>query len=70
MTGNNNNNTINLIDANEAASICGKTRQTLYHYRRKGIGPRYYKIANRFYYKAEDLYAWIESSVVDPSVKI
>jgi predicted DNA-binding transcriptional regulator AlpA len=45
----------------EAAKVCGVTPQTLWRWRKSGVGPSYYLLAGETRYTREELEAWIAS---------
>jgi hypothetical protein len=53
-----------LMPAEEAAKLFGVTENCLARWRSANIGPAYYKLAGRIFYKKEDLQAFIERARV------
>ncbi len=49
-----------------AADIIGMSNSGLCKMRKRGEGPKYYKIGGRFFYDLDDLNMWIEAQAVDP----
>lgn len=48
----------------QAAKILNICYATLGNYRKKGDGPKCYRLGKRFLYKVEDLKNWVEKRVV------
>lgn len=46
---------------NDVAEFLGISIWTLYHWRTKGYGPKGRRMGKHVRYKAEDVYAWVES---------
>lgn len=42
-------------------------RDKLAQWRHKGMGPAYYKLGRKVFYRGADLNAWVEANRVDPS---
>ncbi len=55
-----------LITTSVLAGMLGICPQTVVEYRRRGIGPRYFKIANQVRYARRDIDAWIATRRVAP----
>ncbi len=54
------------LDTTEAAAYIGKSESSLVGYRRRGIGPAFYKTEGSIYYKQVDIDAWLEACRVEP----
>lgn len=54
-----------LIRGKEGATLLGVHRETLRRMTAKGIGPTYYQIGARKYYRRNEVLAWIESRRVE-----
>jgi hypothetical protein len=50
-----------LLTIDEAAAILRTPVATLRDWRHRGIGPHSFKIGRRVFYRASDLYAWIDA---------
>jgi hypothetical protein len=50
-----------LLTIDEAAAILRTPVATLRDWRHRGIGPHSFKIGRRVFYRAGDLYAWIDA---------
>lgn len=56
---------MDFISTKEAADFLKYSEQTLAEWRVKGIGPKYYKPADKVFYIKDDLIEWVKSGVVD-----
>jgi excisionase family DNA binding protein len=55
------------VTRQQAAEYLGVTPQALSQMSVRGQGPRYVRVGRSVRYRRGDLFAWIESRVVDPS---
>jgi hypothetical protein len=55
-----------LLTETEAATILRLKIKTLQEWRRRKVGPRYYKIGGRVKYALEDLRAYLAQCAVEP----
>ena len=53
------------LTTKEAAEFLRHSEQTLEQWRQKGIGPKYYKPADKVFYTKEDLCEWVKAGVVE-----
>jgi predicted site-specific integrase-resolvase len=51
-----------LLTTKEVAKILRYTTQTLYHWRKKGIGPTYHKFQRKYLYEKEGLENFIQKN--------
>jgi predicted site-specific integrase-resolvase len=55
------------ITQKKAASILGVCYQTLWHWRRKGLGPSYTRSpGGKVRYRYDDVIGWVEAHRVEP----
>lgn len=54
-----------MLPIEEFAERMGMSRRAVYQMRHQGVGPAYYRIANRIYYKEADIEAWLETLRVE-----
>lgn len=56
---------MDFITTKEAADFLKYSEQRLAEWRAKGIGPKYYKPADKVFYTKEDLTEWVKSGAVE-----
>lgn len=56
---------MDFITTKEAAEFLNYSEARLAEWRSKGIGPKYYKPADKVFYTKEDLCEWVKAGVVE-----
>jgi excisionase family DNA binding protein len=49
-----------LLTTEQLAGLLGLQRDTLYHWRLRGVGPRSIRVGGRLRYRREDVEEWLE----------
>lgn len=57
---------LNLINESEARDRLHLPKHTLRRLRRQGLGPRFFVVSRRIYYRMEDLEAWVQACTTTP----